>query len=63
MEIDLIIPNKIKDAINSSYTGLPLILYSKDKELQKAFTDITYDILDLKNKNKNKKLKKGAIKW
>lgn len=63
MEIDLIIPNKIKDAINSTYTGLPLILYSKDKELQKAFTDITYDILDLKNKNKNKKLKKGAIKW
>ena len=59
--IDLVIPDRAKEAINSTYTGLPLILYTKDKELQKSFNNITEDILDLKNKNKI--FKKGAIGW
>lgn len=60
-KINLVIPDRSKEYINASYTGLPLILYTKDKELLKGFNSITEDILD--SKGKNKKFKKGAIGW
>lgn len=58
-KIDLVVPNKSKDAINANYTGLPLIIYSKDRELNKSFESIVGSILQ----TKNKKHKKGVISF
>ncbi|MFJ8531412.1 AAA family ATPase [Bacillus sp. NPDC094106] len=38
VEIPITIPSLNKDFINANYIGLPVLLYSKNRELQKAFS-------------------------
>jgi len=40
VDIPITIPSLNKDFINANYIGLPVLLYSKNKELKKAFASI-----------------------
>lgn len=59
IKLDLVVPEKHKECINSNYVGLPLILNVKDRELNKSFNNIVQDILN----SKGKKNKRGVMSF
>lgn len=44
VDIDFIFPDKHIEAINAGYRGLPLALYSRDRDISNALKNITNDI-------------------
>lgn len=55
VKLDLVLSDKHKEVIDSSYIGLPLVIYSKDKEVSKFFKSMNLDIL--KQESEKKKVK------
>ena len=54
VEVDLVLPNKHKEVLDSSYEGLPLVIHSKDREIDKFYKLMVSDIEGRKNKKKKK---------
>lgn len=52
VKIDLVLPDKHKELIDSNYVGLPLVLYTKDKEVVKFYKSMESDVLGDKTKEK-----------
>lgn len=55
-DINLVLPDKHREVIDSNYLGLPLVIYSKDKEVKKFYKAMETDILGRgANSSNNKK--------
>lgn len=52
VDINLVMPDKHREVIDSNYLGLPLVLYSKDKEVKKFYKSMEVDMLNKGNKKK-----------
>lgn len=55
VDINLVLPDKHREVIDSNYLGLPLVLYTKDKEVSKFYKMMESDILESQKNKKSKK--------
>lgn len=58
VKIDLVLPDKHRELVDSNYIGLPLVLYTKDKEVTKFYKSMESDILGVRAGEKQKKGRK-----
>lgn len=54
VDINLVLPDKHREVIDSNYLGLPLVLYTKDKEISRFYKMMELDILESQKNKKNK---------
>ena len=52
VDVNLVLPDKHREVLDSNYEGLPFVLYSKDKEVSKFYKTMVSDIVGKKEKNK-----------